>query len=144
MPENWFGLRLGDKNMMYYNSKNNGFYDSNINDIPGDSVEISDEYHAELLEKQSNGLVIQSDENGYPIAVEHVLTVDEIIMINTAKQQKLLNEANKNISILQDAIDFDMSEDGDEEKLKAWKKYRILLNRIDTSDINVIFPEKPE
>ena len=130
--------------MMYYNSKNNGFYDSNINDIPDNSVEISDEYHAELLEKQSNGLVIQSDENGYPIAVEHVLTVDEIIMINTAKQQKLLNEANKNISILQDAIDFDMSEDGDEEKLKAWKKYRILLNRIDTSDINVIFPEKPQ
>lgn len=53
-----------------------GFYDSNINDIPDDSVEISDEYHAELLEKQSNGLVIESDENGYPIAVEHVLTVD--------------------------------------------------------------------
>ena len=130
--------------MMYYNSKNNGFYDSNINDIPDNSVEISDEYHEELLEKQSNGFSIQSDENGYPIAVERVLTVDEIIMINTAKQQKLLNEANKNISILQDAIDFDMSEDGDEEKLKAWKKYRILLNRIDTSDINVIFPEKPE
>ena len=69
--------------MMYYNSKNNGFYDSNINDIPTNSVEISDEYHAELLEKQSKGFVIQSDKNGYPTAVEHVLTVDEIIMINT-------------------------------------------------------------
>jgi len=37
-----------------------------------------------------------------------------------------------------------MSEDGDEERLKLWKKYRVLLNRIDASDINVIFPEKPE
>lgn len=62
---------------------------------------------------------------------------------NKAQKNLLLNEANENISILQDAIDFDMSENGDEEKLKLWKKYRILLNRIDASDINVIFPEKP-
>ena len=63
---------------------------------------------------------------------------------NKMLKNSLLNEANENISILQDAIDLDMSENGDEDKLKAWKKYRILLNRIDTSDINVIFPEKPQ
>ena len=62
---------------------------------------------------------------------------------NKAQKNLLLNEANENISILQDAIDLEMSEDGDEEKLKAWKKYRILLNKIDATDINVIFPEKP-
>ena len=62
---------------------------------------------------------------------------------NKAQKNLLLNEANENISILQDAIDLEMSEDGDEEKLKAWKKYRILLNRIDATNINVIFPEKP-
>ena len=50
---------------------------------------------------------------------------------NKMLKNSLLNEANENISILQDAIDLDMSEDGDEEKLKAWKKYRVLLNRID-------------
>lgn len=63
---------------------------------------------------------------------------------NKVLKTSLLNEANENISILQDAIDFDMAEDGDEDKLKAWKKYRVLLNRIDASDINVIFPEKPQ
>lgn len=63
---------------------------------------------------------------------------------NKSLKNSLLNEANENISILQDAIDLDMSEDGDEERLKSWKKYRILLNRIDVSDINVIFPEKPQ
>ncbi|OTQ49354.1 tail fiber assembly protein [Gilliamella apis] len=62
---------------------------------------------------------------------------------NKSQKNLLLNEANENISILQDAIDLEMSEDGDEEKLKAWKKYRILLNKIDATDINVIFPEKP-
>jgi len=63
---------------------------------------------------------------------------------NKMLKSSLLNEANENISILQDAIDFDMAEDGDEDKLKAWKKYRVLLNRINVSDINVIFPEKPQ
>jgi len=63
---------------------------------------------------------------------------------NKSLKNSLLNEANENISILQDAIDLDMSEDGDEERLKSWKKYRILLNRIDVSDINVIFPVKPQ
>lgn len=63
---------------------------------------------------------------------------------NKVLKTSLLNEANENISILQDAIDLEMSEDGDEERLKAWKKYRVLLNRIDASDINVIFPEKPQ
>ena len=62
---------------------------------------------------------------------------------NKALKASLLNEANENISILQDTIDFGMSEDGDEDKLKAWKKYRILLNRIDVSNIPVVFPEKP-
>ena len=62
---------------------------------------------------------------------------------NKMLKNSLLNEANENISILQDAIDLDMSEDGDEEKLKAWKKYRVLLNRIDISNIAVVFPEKP-
>ena len=130
---------------IFYSKKTCGFYDDSINtDLPDDIVEISSEYHAELLEKQSQGFVIKSDENGYPVAVERIFTADEMIMINTAKRQQLLNEANENISILQDMIDLDMSEDGDKEKLKAWKKYRILLNRIDVSDTNVIFPEKPQ
>ena len=63
---------------------------------------------------------------------------------NKSLKNSLLNEANENISILQDAIDLEMSEDGDEERLKAWKKYRILLTRVDASDINAVFPAKPE
>ena len=62
---------------------------------------------------------------------------------NKVLKTSLLNEANENISLLQDAIELDMAEDGDEKRLKAWKKYRVLLNKIDATDINVIFPEKP-
>ena len=129
--------------MMYYNSKNNGFYDSNINDIPTNSVEISDEYHAELLEKQSKGFVIQSDKNGYPTAVEHVLTVDEIIMINTSKQQQLLNVVNAEIEIISRAVRLRRATDADKKRLELLENYSIDLYELDLSNPDVVIPEKP-
>ena len=63
---------------------------------------------------------------------------------NKVLKTSLLNEANENISILQDAIDLDMQEADEEAQLKAWKKYRILLTRVDASNINAVFPAKPE
>ena len=129
--------------MMYYNSKNNGFYDSNINDIPTDSVEISGEYHAELLEKQSKGFVIQSDKNGYPTAVEHVLTVDEIIMINTSKQQQLLNVVNAEIEIISRAVRLRRTTDADKKRLELLENYSIDLYELDLSNPDVVIPEKP-
>ena len=132
--------------MMYYNSKNNGFYDSNINDIPTNSVEISDEYHAELLEKQSNGFSIQADENGYPIAVESVLVLaaDEIIMINTSKQQQLINIANEQIIILERAIKYNRATDADKLLLEKLELFTIDVSQVDLSDPDLTFPELPK
>lgn len=61
------------------------------------------------------------------------------------KKQMLLSEAAEAIAPLQDAVDLDMATDEEIALLKEWKKYRVLLNRVDTSlapDIN--FPAKPE
>lgn len=68
-------------------------------------------------------------------------------LVAQAEQEKnqRLDEANKAITDLQDAIDVGLALDGDAEKLQEWKKYRVLLNRVDTSlapDID--WPEKPE
>lgn len=71
------------------------------------------------------------------------LTNEQIITQNKAKQNSLVSEANEKIAVLQDTIDLEMQEDNEEEQLKQWRKYRILLTRVDTSDINVVFPEKP-
>ncbi|OCG24715.1 hypothetical protein A9G11_03415 [Gilliamella sp. wkB108] len=130
--------------MIFYNAQTNGFYISEFNDIPADAVEITNECYAQLLQKQSAGLVIQPDKNGHPVAIEYVLTADEIIASNKLEQQQLINAANKKISILQDVIDLGMIESNEAEQLKQWKTYRILLTRVDTSVINVTFPEKPE
>ena len=64
-------------------------------------------------------------------------------MQNQSRKTALITEANKKISIIQDVIDLDVQKSNEEEQLKKWKKYRILLTRIDATDVNAVFPEKP-
>ncbi|MDH2395606.1 tail fiber assembly protein [Providencia rettgeri] len=67
--------------------------------------------------------------------------------IAQAEQEKSqrLDEANRVITDLQDAIDVGLALDGDAEKLQEWKKYRVLLNRVDTATApDIDWPEKPE
>ncbi|WP_307773608.1 tail fiber assembly protein [Providencia stuartii] len=67
-------------------------------------------------------------------------------LIAEAEQQKqsLLAEANNAIAPLQDAVDLDIATDEEEVQLTAWRKYRVLLNRVDTSTAPEIdWPEKP-
>ncbi|MBZ3682991.1 tail fiber assembly protein, partial [Providencia rettgeri] len=56
----------------------------------------------------------------------------------------LLVDAANAIAPLQDAVDLGMATDEEKAKLTAWKTYRVLLNRVDTSlapDID--WPQKP-
>lgn len=67
--------------------------------------------------------------------------------IAQAEQEKSqrLDEANRVITDLQDAIDVGLALDGDADKLQEWKKYRVLLNRVDTATAPEIdWPQKPE
>ena len=55
--------------------------------------------------------------------------------VAAAEQKKafLLAEANIVIAPLQDAFDLDMATDAEKALLLAWKKYRVLLMRVDTA-----------
>lgn len=54
------------------------FYDSNVNTvIPEDAIEISPEYHKELLDGQSAGKVISWDESGHPYLTEFELNLEQ-------------------------------------------------------------------
>ena len=66
------------------------------------------------------------------------------IKLNKQLKESLLKEVNIEIDILNDKIEFDEATDDDVAMLKKWKLYRISLKKLDASDINVIFPEKPE
>ena len=130
---------------IFYSKKTCGFYDDNLNtDLPGDAVEISSKYHAELLEKQSAGLVIQSDENGYPVAVEHVLTVDEIILKNKSQQQQLINIANEQIIILERALKYNRANEAEKNLLEQLELFTVDVSQLDLFDPELIFPELPK
>lgn len=71
------------------------------------------------------------------------LSDEQIILQNQSRKTALITEANEKISIIQDVMDLDMQESNEEEQLKKWKKYRILLTRVDATDVNAVFPAKP-
>ena len=63
-----------------------------------------------------------------------------------AAQQKtnLIADASQTISILQDAVDLGMATDEETAELTAWKKYRVLLSRVDTSKApDILWPTIP-
>lgn len=64
-----------------------------------------------------------------------------------AEQTKasLLQEATLVIDPLQDAVDMEIATDEEKELLPAWKKYRVMLSRVDTSLApDITWPEKPQ
>ncbi len=52
-----------------------------------------------------------------------------------------LQMASEKIAPLQDAVDLGLATDDEKAQLDEWKKYRVLVNRVDT--LNPDWPEKP-
>ena len=72
---------------------------------------------------------------------QHQYNID----VATSRKKQLLSEANEQISYLQDAIDADIATDEEKTLFAEWKKYRVLLNRVDLNQApNITFPTKPE
>ena len=131
---------------MFYSKSTGGFYVSGIHgdDIPGDAVAITVEYHAELLDGQSNGKMISSDGAGYPFLVDPPSpTDDERQKSAAAYRDHLLAQATIRINPLQDAVDLGMATNEEEALLLLWKRYRVDLNRIDITSHPVNWPQQP-
>ncbi|MFW5401370.1 tail fiber assembly protein [Yersinia sp. 1252 StPb PI] len=72
-------------------------------------------------------------------------THDEVVAMAFAKKSSLMQIASEKISILQDAVDLEMAKTEEIAQLKAWKKYRVLLMRIDTSKApDIEWPVSPD
>lgn len=71
-------------------------------------------------------------------------TQEELVFLANQQKQLLLSEATKIIAPLQDGVDLDAATDEEVMQLTKWKKYRVELNRVDTSSgNNVNWPKKP-
>lgn len=57
---------------MLYSKTTNGFYDKAIHGdkIPTDAIEVTPEYHAELMAGQASGKLIAPDNKGFPRLID--------------------------------------------------------------------------
>ncbi|WP_118987560.1 tail fiber assembly protein [Photorhabdus sp. CRCIA-P01] len=66
--------------------------------------------------------------------------------IEQAEQRRvtLLRHANESIALLQDAVDLDIATEVEKSALLRWKKYRVMLNRVNISlSSDIEWPEQP-
>ncbi len=76
----------------FYSKSTKGFYPLDIfgpDERPVDCVEITREYHAELLKAESEGKMISADENGYPVAVDKPEMTTERLAFIVRKRRDL-------------------------------------------------------
>lgn len=112
---------------------------------PEHAADVSDDAMAIYSQYPPKGKTLGADDNGYPVWVDipHP-SYEGLVAIAESKKQSLLAEASTAIAPLQDAVDLDMATDEESASLKEWKKYRVLLNRVDTSTApDIDWPEKP-
>lgn len=132
--------------MKKYSPSANAFYDTSINlVIPDDAVKITDKKWADLLAGQANGKLIACGADMLPCLTDQPLpTTEELISQAEDKRSRLRAEADTVIQPLQDASDLGIATDDEASQLVAWKKYRVMLMRINTKDVeNIIWPEQP-
>ncbi|OSN04361.1 hypothetical protein AU512_16350 [Lonsdalea iberica] len=133
---------------VYYSASENGFYIDMLNhEIPVDVTEITEATWNELLSAQAAGKLITADSAGLPIVTEQPAPSDEALINEAeAKKASLRATADTAIAPLQDAIDLGIATDDESAMLNAWRRYRVLLNRLDTSsaaESEIDWPEAP-
>lgn len=130
-------------NIYFYSPGTRGFYQSDIHSvIPDDAIEINvDEYH-QLLEGQQNGMEITPGADGRPELTKPV--IDYVAQAQQVKNSLRLT-ADAEISWRQDAVDAGIATAGETAALTEWKKYRVMLMRVDTSKAPVLeWPTQPD
>ncbi|MDU5474036.1 MULTISPECIES: tail fiber assembly protein [unclassified Pantoea] len=76
--------------------------------------------------------------------VRRVYTAEELAAQALAKKNILIAAATAAINPLQDAVDLEIATEDELAQLQAWKKYRVLLNRVVTSAAEIAWPEEPK
>lgn len=138
---------------IFYSATTHGFYPYSLfgdyvkaGNMPGDLIEITERWYAYLLEGQIGGKIIIPNEFGSPVLSDPPQpTKDELIAAAEIQKQHLLASATTAVAPLQDAVDLGMATETEIAGLQEWKKYRVLLSRIDTSTApDIDWPSLPD
>lgn len=123
------------------------FYElyENAGTWPSDGIEISDDdavaYNGS---NQPRGKMLGMVKDALSWVDLPAPTQEQLIIEAANTKQQLMKNASDAISPLQDSVDLDMATDTETAKLKEWKVYRVLLNRVDTQQgESIIWPTIP-
>ncbi len=134
----------------YYSYSAKGFFwlsadELKGNDIPADLIPVSEEEHAALFLGQERGKYINHTPDGPVLVDQPDYSPEELIAQAESKKSRLMQTANAEIAPLQDAVDLGIATTKETAALTEWKKYRVLLNRVDTSKApDIDWPVPPE
>lgn len=123
--------------MYFYSPGNNGFYVSGFNDsdMPSDAVEIAQAIFNEYSASPPFGKCRATGDDDLPVWTDiPAPTQEEIIAANEDKRAALRVIADSEIAWRQDSVDADIATEEETVALAEWKKYRVLLMRVETTD----------
>lgn len=111
---------------------------------PDDYVKVVDEDYDSLMAGQTEGKVIVSDKNGYPVLAEPPAPTHESCCSGEFSKTSLMQAANDIITPLEDASELGIATEEEAAALLRWKRYRVMLNRVDvTTAPDIEWPERP-
>ncbi|QTL38815.1 tail fiber assembly protein [Xenorhabdus budapestensis] len=133
----------------FYSASASGFVYrpySEPGDYPDDLKPVSDELHNQMFKGQANGKQIVADENGLPMLADPPPpTPEELQQQAESEKRYRMSQATNAIAPLQDAVELDMATSEEKAALTEWRKYRVLLNRVDCSTApDIAWPEPPK
>lgn len=127
-----------------------GFWPLNERDLypntfPDTGAEVDEATKEQYSGPAPEGKRLGADKKGKPAWIDiPPPPKEQLIAEAEAKKQALIAEAATAIAPLQDAVDLDMATPEEDAKLKEWREYRVILNRVDTSTApDISWPVKP-
>ncbi|MBS9433299.1 tail fiber assembly protein [Photorhabdus hainanensis] len=140
--------------MYFYSAKTNAFYPVELEQnyiasgsLPDDIIEVSiDIYQEYAANNAPEGKYRIAGQNGLPEWADiPPPTKEELQQYVESKKQQFIMEASQQMAPLQDAVDLGIATKEEEAALLGWKKYRVMLNRIDISQApGIEWPEQPK
>lgn len=133
-----------------YSATKNAFYADSLKtsyaDWPEDAVRVSAEIFIRYSKAPPEGNIRVAGPDGQP-AWADIPPPNAEERVEQAKQQvsALMQQADRKIRPLNDAQELGIATEQETAQLKAWKTYRVMLNRVDTSQAPPIdWPIVPE
>ena len=110
------------------------FYPSDIDygTIPDGAVDVPEEEFFKAM-KRPRGYDFSVDDNGTVTLIAPVITEEEQQLEAEAQRALLRQQADGEIAWRQDAVEAGIATAEEAAALAEWKKYRVLLMRVDTS-----------